>query len=133
MRAIQQCLLHMKLATACPILFGLLYLMMNFVLYRSKQTSDSKVLTNQIKRMLSDQKSNRFAEFSKQWRRYGGVDRVAVNPRYHQNFDNRLKPYWQAESLEFLKKFSGMITITKIIDADFTMLNARLANGGTMD
>ena len=91
--------------------------------------SDSKVLTKQIKRMLSDQKSNRFAEeFSRQWLDLGGVDRVAVNPRYHQNFDNRLKPYMQSESLEFFKEiFRNDLPITKIIDADFTMLNARLA------
>ncbi|MEC7801359.1 MAG: DUF1592 domain-containing protein, partial [Verrucomicrobiota bacterium] len=91
--------------------------------------NDSEVLTMQIKRMLSDPKSNRFAEeFSKQWLDLGGVDRVAVNPRYHQNFDNRLKPYMQAESLEFFKEiFRNDLPITKIIDADFTMLNARLA------
>ena len=91
--------------------------------------SDSKVLAIQIKRMLRDPKSNRFAEeFSKQWLDLGGVDRVAVNPRYHQNFDNRLKPHMQSESLEFFKEiFRKDESITKIIDADFTMLNARLA------
>lgn len=89
----------------------------------------SNVLTNQIKRMLRDPKSNRFAEeFSKQWLDLGGVDRVAVNPGYHQNFDNRLKPYMQSESLEFFKEiFRNDLPITKIIDAGFTMLNARLA------
>ena len=91
--------------------------------------SDSKVLTMQIKRMLRDPRSNRFAEeFSKQWLDLGGVDRVAVNPRYHQDFDNRLKPYMQAESLEFFKEiFRKDAPMTQIIDADFTMLNARLA------
>jgi hypothetical protein len=91
--------------------------------------SDPKVLTNQIERMLKDLKSNRFAEeFSKQWLDLGGVDRVAVNPRYHQNFDNRLKPYMQAESLEFFKEiFRKDESMLQIIDADFSMLNARLA------
>ena len=91
--------------------------------------NDSEVLTMQIKRMLRDPKSNRFAEeFSRQWLDLAGVDRVAVNPRYHQNFDNRLKPYMQTESLEFFKEiFRKDLPITKIIDADFTMLNARLA------
>ena len=91
--------------------------------------SDPKVLTSQIERMLKDLKSNRFAEeFSKQWLDLGGVDRVAVNPRYHQNFDNRLKPYMQAESLEFFKEiFRKDESMLQIIDADFSMLNARLA------
>jgi hypothetical protein len=91
--------------------------------------SDPKVLTNQIERMLKDVKSNRFAEeFSKQWLDLGGVVRVAVNPRYHQNFDNRLKPYMQAESLEFFKEiFRKDESMLQIIDADFSMLNARLA------
>ena len=130
MQANQQCLLHMNWPPACPILFGLLCLMMNFVLSPIKtDCTTQKFLPMQIKRMLSDQKSNRFAEeFSKQWLDLGGVDRVAVNPRYHQNFDNRLKPYMQAESLEFFKEiFRNDLPITKIIDADFTMLNARLA------
>ena len=38
MQANQQCLLHMNWPPACPILFGLLCLMMNFVSRRSKQT-----------------------------------------------------------------------------------------------
>ena len=90
---------------------------------------DPKVLAAQVQRMMNDRKVNRFAEeFSKQWLDLGGVDRVAVNPRYHKNFDNRLKPYMQAESLEFFKEiFRKDESITKIIDADFTMLNARLA------
>ena len=90
---------------------------------------DPKVLAAQVQRMMNDRKSNRFAEeFSKQWLDLGGVDRVAVNPRYHKNFDNRLKPYMQAESLEFFKEiFKKDEPMTQIIDADFTMLNARLA------
>ena len=90
---------------------------------------DPKVLAAQVQRMMNDRKVNRFAEeFSKQWLDLGGVDRVAVNPRYHKNFDNRLKPYMQAESLEFFKEiFKKDESMTQIIDADFTMLNARLA------
>ena len=90
---------------------------------------DPKVLAAQVQRMMNDRKVNRFAEeFSKQWLDLGGVDRVAVNPRYHKNFDNRLKPYMQAESLEFFKEiFKKDEPMTQIIDADFTMLNARLA------
>ena len=74
-------------------------------------------------------KSRRFAEeFSTQWLDLGGVDRVAVNPRYHANFDNRLKPYMQSESIEFFKEILTQDeSMMQIIDADFTMLNARLA------
>ena len=90
---------------------------------------DPEVLAAQVQRMMNDRRVNRFAEeFSKQWLDLGGVDRVAVNPRYHKNFDNRLKPYMQAESLEFFKEiFKKDEPMTQIIDADFTMLNARLA------
>jgi hypothetical protein len=90
---------------------------------------DRKVLSRQIHRMLKDPKSERFAEeFSRQWLDLGGVDRVAVNPRYHENFDNRLKPYMQSESIEFFKEIlTKDESMMQIIDADFTMLNARLA------
>ena len=90
---------------------------------------DRKVLIRQIHRMLKDSKSQRFAEeFSRQWLDLGGVDRVAVNPRYHENFDNRLKPYMQSESIEFFKEIlTKDESMMRIIDADFTMLNARLA------
>lgn len=90
---------------------------------------DPKVLSGQVHRMLEDSKSRRFAEeFSTQWLDLGGVDRVAVNPRYHANFDNRLKPYMQSESIEFFKEILTQDeSMMQIIDADFTMLNARLA------
>ena len=90
---------------------------------------DPKVLRGQIHRMLKDSKILRFAEeFSTQWLDLGGIERVAVNPRYHENFDNRLKPYMQSESIEFFKEIlTRNESMMRIIDADFTMLNARLA------
>ena len=90
---------------------------------------DRKVLAGQVSRMLKNPKVHRFSEeFSRQWFDLGGVDRVAVNPRYHQKFDNRLKPYMQSESIEFFKEIlTKNESMMQIVDADFTMLNARLA------
>ena len=90
---------------------------------------DRKVLARQVSRMLKNPKVHRFSEeFSRQWFDLGGVDRVAVNPRYHQKFDNRLKPYMQSESIEFFKEIlTKNESMMQIVDADFTMLNARLA------
>lgn len=79
--------------------------------------------------MLADEKADRFAEqFSRQWLDLEGVDRVAINPQYYRNFDNRLKPDMVGETLAFFREILRSNTSAlQFLDADFTMLNATLA------
>jgi len=87
------------------------------------------VLQKQFERMLKDSKADRFAkEFCGQWLDLEGVDRVAINPRYFGNFDNRLKPDMVGETQAFFREILRSNTSAlQFLDADFTMLNAPLA------
>ena len=65
---------------------------------------EDSVLQRQFERMLKDSKSDRFAkEFCGQWLDLEGVDRVAINPQYYRNFDNRLKPDMVSETQAFFR------------------------------
>ncbi|MBT7028784.1 MAG: DUF1592 domain-containing protein [Verrucomicrobia bacterium] len=90
---------------------------------------ESSALKKQFSRMLADEKADRFAEqFSRQWLDLEGVDRVAINPQYYRNFDNRLKPDMVGETLAFFREILRSNTSAlQFLDADFTMLNATLA------
>ena len=90
---------------------------------------EGSVLQRQFERMLKDSKSDRFAkEFCGQWLDLEGVDRVAINPQYYRNFDNRLKPDMVSETQAFFREILRSNTSAlQFIDADFTMLNASLA------
>ena len=87
------------------------------------------VLRREFRRLLADEKADRFAEqFSRQWLDLDGVDRVAVNPQYYRNFDNSLKPDMVRETQAFFREILRSNTSAlQFLDADFTMLNARLA------
>jgi len=90
---------------------------------------DLKILGQQFERMLVNEKADRFAEqFSMQWLDLEGVDRVAINPQYYKNFDNRLKPDMIGETQAFFREIlQSNSSALQFIDADFTMLNASLA------
>jgi len=99
------------------------------VLADSGRILEDSVLQGQFERMLKDSRSDRFAkEFCDQWLDLEGVDRVAVNPQYYKNFDNRLKPYMAGETRAFFREILRSNTSAlQFLDADFTMLNAPLA------
>ena len=90
---------------------------------------DNQVLGEQFKRMLVHEKADRFADqFSMQWLDLEGVDRVAINPQYYKNFENRLKPDMVGETQAFFREILRSNTSAlQFLDADFTMLNATLA------
>ena len=100
-----------------------------FNLADSGRLLESAVLQKQFDRMLKDEKSGRFAqEFCDQWLDLEGVDRVAINPQYYRNFDNRLKPYMVEETRAFFREIlCSNTSALQFLDADFTMLNASLA------
>jgi len=96
---------------------------------------EGSVLQRQFERMLKDSKSDRFAkEFCAQWLDLEGVDRVAINPQYYRNFDNRLKPDMVGETQAFFREILRSNTSAlQFIDADFAMLNASLAKHYGLD
>ena len=100
-----------------------------FELADSSRLLEPSVLRKQFDRMLADPKADRFAkQFSMQWLDLEGVDRVAINPQYYKDFDNKLKTDMVGETQNFFREILRSNTSAlQLIDADFTMLNASLA------
>lgn len=88
-----------------------------------------KTLAAEVDRLLADPRSQRFVDqFTSQWLGLEVVDRVAVNPEFHPDFDNRLKTDMQSETQRFFGELLGHdVSALRLLDADFTMLNERLA------
>ena len=89
-----------------------------------------KVLLAEVQRMISDPKAQRFVEhFSDQWFDLSAIDRVAVNPEYHPNFDDRLKADMRKETqLLFGTILQDNRSCLDLLDTEFTFVNHRLAN-----
>ncbi len=100
-----------------------------FELAAAAQLRKPKVLAAQIERMLDDPRSRQFVEhFTRQWFDLAALDRVAVNPEFHPNFDDRLKADMRTETQRFFAAIlDENLSCLTLLDADFAMLNRRLA------
>ncbi len=90
---------------------------------------DSKVLKQQVERMLEDVRSSEFVcRFIDQWLDLDALNRVAVNPEYFPDFDNELKQDMQKETQAY---FAVLLhedhSALELLDSDWTMLNLSLA------
>jgi hypothetical protein len=90
---------------------------------------DKTVLDKQVRSMIADARSWRFVEqFTNQWLDLSGIDRVAVNPEFYPNFDDRLKSDMRLETQHFFAEIlKHDLSSLNLIDSDFTMLNRPLA------
>ncbi len=88
-----------------------------------------KTLRGEVERMLESPLSERFVErFTEQWLDLGGLDRVAVNPQFYPDFNDRVKPDMRRESVAFFNEvLREDLSALNFVDSDFTMLNERLA------
>ena len=79
--------------------------------------------------MLADERSNEFiTRFADQWFDLGALDRVAVNPEFFPEFDNRLKPQMAEQTREFLAEvLRAEESCLDLLDSNWTMLNRSLA------
>ena len=93
------------------------------------QLKNREELSQVVSRMLADPKSARFVNsFTDQWLNLSGLDRVAVNPEYYPDFDDRLKEDMREESRRFVGEILlNDLSALNLIDSDFAMLNFRLA------
>ena len=87
------------------------------------------VLSAQVDRMLSDQRSSRFVkQFTEQWLQLNVVDSVAVSRQQYPAFDDSLKKDMCGETVAFFAELvqhdlSGLL----LLSSGFTMLNEALA------
>ena len=100
-----------------------------FDLAESGQLGKPKVLQDQVKRMLKDERSWQFVEnFTDQWLDLDGMDRIAVNPEFYPDFDNDLKPEMRRETHHFFAEvLNNNLSALNFLNSDFVMLNEPLA------
>lgn len=96
---------------------------------RSGALLDEQVRTEQVARMMKDEKFNRFlSDFADQWFELPRQDEIAVNPQVYPDFDVNVKPFMKEETIQF---FSHLVRedlpLANLIDSDFMVLNDAMA------
>jgi len=101
-----------------------------FELARGGKLSDPLVRQAEVRRMLADPRAWQFVKhFTDQWLGLPALDRIAVNPEFHPNFDDRLKQDMRGETRHFFAEILNKdLSAMNLIDSDFAMLNRRLAH-----
>ncbi|MDB4809996.1 DUF1592 domain-containing protein [bacterium] len=87
------------------------------------------VLSSEVERMLSDQRASRFTkQFTDQWLQLDRIDSIAVDAKRYPEFDEPLKTAFRKQTHAlFGRILHDNLSVLKLIDADFVMLNERLA------
>ncbi len=100
-----------------------------FELADSGRLLKPSALKGQLRRMMADSRSRRFIEqFSDQWLDLPALDRVAVNPQFYPDFEDRTKEAMREETRAFFEEIlRSKLSALNFIDSDFSMLNERLA------
>ncbi|MCP4191998.1 MAG: DUF1592 domain-containing protein [Planctomycetaceae bacterium] len=90
---------------------------------------ESKLLKAEVERLLADERSQRFiTEFVSQWLELERIETIAVDSKSHPGFRDSTKPVMAQETTElFHQLLRTDDSALKLIKADFTMLNERLA------
>lgn len=90
---------------------------------------DAKSLSRQVRRLLADRRAEQFArQLADQWFDLAALDRVAVNPQFHPDFDDRLKDDMRCETQSFFAEIIREdLSCLNLLDSDFAMLNRPLA------
>ncbi|MCZ6673676.1 MAG: DUF1592 domain-containing protein [Verrucomicrobia bacterium] len=98
-------------------------------LARQKKLTQPKVLTLQVNRMLDDPRAISFIKhFSDQWLNLKDIDFTTPDQNLYPEFDEILKNAMLGETHAFLQEMIREdLSVTHVIDSDFTMLNERIA------
>lgn len=91
--------------------------------------SRPKVLQQQVQRMIEDQRSWQFVRnFTSQWLDLSGLHRIAVNPQYYKDFDERLKSQMAEETVQFVGEVLYQdLSALNFLKSDFVMINQSLS------
>lgn len=87
------------------------------------------VVKQQIERMLADDRGNNFVkDFAAEWLDLSLIDFTEPDPRLYRDFDILVQQSMLGETHQFLKTMlEENLSVTNLIDSDFTFLNSRLA------
>ena len=100
-----------------------------FLAAKKGQLTREDELDKQIERMLDDEKCSRFvADFCSQWLQLSEIDATAPDKRLYPEFDDLLKHSMLDETEHFIAHLIEKdLSISNLIDSDFTFVNRRLA------
>lgn len=99
-------------------------------LAKQNKLTSPRVLKQQVNRMLDDPRSATFIEnFSDQWLNLRDIDFTTPDSKLYPEFDLILKNAMVGETHAFLQEMiRDDLSVTNVVDSDFTMLNERLAH-----
>ena len=100
-----------------------------FEVARSGKLSDKEILSQQVERMLGDEKADRFVQdFLGQWLWVHKVHATTPDDGLYPEFDELLSDAIPQETQMFFNELiKENMSLTNLIDSDFTFLNRRLA------
>jgi hypothetical protein len=92
--------------------------------------SDPEILSDQINRLLNDPRSRSLAEnFATQWLQIGVLDEANPDSDLFPEFDEELRLAMREETLRFFDHvLREDLPASDLLDADFSLLNERLAS-----
>ena len=98
-------------------------------LAKSKKWYDPEVRTKQIRRMVEDEKFQRFLnDFAIQWLELDRQDEVAVDQKLFPKFDTSVKASMKQETIQFLSHvIRENLSLRNLIDSDFMLINNAMA------
>lgn len=101
-----------------------------FRLASERKLDDEAVLREQIERMLDDPRGERFVEdFSAQWLDLDQIDFTEPDRKLYPDYDQIVESSMLAETHAFLQHMlDENLSVTHLIDSDFTFLNGHLAD-----
>ncbi len=100
-----------------------------FKLAEQRQLFRKGVLEQQVARMLDDERSWQFVRhFTSQWLDLSGLNRIAINPQYYKDFNERLKSQMAEETIRFVGEvLYHDLSALNFLKSDFVVVNRSLA------
>jgi hypothetical protein len=94
-----------------------------------KKLHDSKVLSEQVRRMIKDPRAWMFIEqFAEQWLELDRLQRVTVHKESYPDFNDQLATAMRLETIHFFGEvLRGDLSIFQFLGSDFTFANETLA------
>ena len=98
-------------------------------LAESGQLQQARVLREQVRRMLRDEKANSLIEnFADQWLKLRNLESITPDLRLFPDFDDNLRQAFRGETQNlFAELLRDDLSVLRLIESDATFLNQRLA------
>ena len=101
-----------------------------FSLAESGKLTGPEVLQKQVKRLLGDERSQRFSDsFVDQWLALDTLGSMPPDKKLFREYNSELESAMRSETLQFFRHvFQENRSVEDFIDSDYTFLNSKLAN-----